>query len=261
MSLFKVFLLLLILILCLVIFRKLYLLGIALPLFKGGDELITHETGIGKTILLIPGLGNGKESYNWNMSSEDQRNKTGIKDNSVSLQDEISKLGYKVISFDPPGVGDNMNYPIPKNVEDYIKLLHSIAPDAVLVVGHSIGARVAQLYGNTYGCKYIMLDHTPDYKLPITYNKYKENPNNKQYQRTHEFVEMINASVDAIKQAELKPEYIIYSVDDEDPGKADKENYFNSIENNEKIKLINATHWVHITNYNILLDKIKLMIL
>lgn len=203
---------------------------------------ITTITGGGgtnatKTVLLIPGLGNGCESYNWNLSTDEQRVKTGIP-LAPSLQDAIANLGYHTICAEYDTPVDNL-------------------PAADIVIGHSIGGRVAQLIGETRSIPYIMLDPTPDYvydglaeKTKVTYTKVGE-----KYQRVRDFVAVMETLREQIEALPWRPAALIYSVDDNDPGKDAKDEYFENIDCS-KTRLVNATHWVHITNQQAVLDAI-----
>ena len=234
-----------------------------------------YEIGSGdRTILLIPGLGNGRESYNWNLSSEVQRVKSGLAETDASLQKTISDRGFRTISFDPPGFGENAEYPVPKNVDDYVAMLKAAVPRVSLVIGHSIGARVAQVCAQKWKCPYIMIDPTPDYILDtLEYRKHLDDPTaaasvprapaNIGYKHTYEFVEMVKASAANIKKMKWgstgnaskgrSPRAIMYSLDDADPKRKEKEDYFESTPV-EKIKLDNASHWPHITHPEVVLE-------
>lgn len=224
---------------------------------RGGHETFNlHEIGTGEKILLIPGLGNGIESYNWNMSTDEQREKSGIYEHTESLQQKIADLGYCAITFDPPGHGSNLEYPVPTNVDGYINLLHSLVPDTKIVIGHSIGARVAQAFGEAYKCEYIMIDPTPDFLIGnIHYKKHLEFPDNMKYRKTSEFLSMISASIDKIVNLPMRPKMLLYSLDDSDPGVTKKREYFENLDAH-KNALINATHWLHITNPGQVIDAI-----
>lgn len=213
------------------------------------------------TVLLIPGLGNGVESYNWNLSSADQRTKSKIEGFTTSLQNKITEAGFDTISFDAPGYGSNLDVGA-TTVKDYIALLRELSPDVTLVVGHSIGARIAQLYGNKYNCPYIMLDPTPDYIIEtVNYRKHLTDPTNVGFQKTHEFLQMISAGLDDIRSAKWAPKTVIISLDDEDPGREKKEKYFDALAtqmgSGELVKHLNATHWVHVTRGETVLAAIE----
>lgn len=223
-------------------------------IYNGGNELITHTIGDGPVIVLLSGLGNGHESYNWQLSTSEQREKTKLP-LIESVQKRIANLGYKVISFDPPGYGENLSYPVPESLDEYCTLIKKMKPK--LIIGHSIGGRIAQYYGEINKILYVMLDPTPDYILEkFEYTKHLEQPENIKYQNTYKFLKMIKNSKKAIKSLKWNPEVLIYSIDDNDERKNTKNEYFEKM-NTNKIKLENATHWVHISNPDILVTAIN----
>lgn len=204
------------------------------------------------TCVLIPGLGNGIESYNWNLSTDIQRNKHKLP-LIYSLQDKIAKeTNMTVITFDPPAYGDNINYNI-HSIDEYIELIYSLDPNIKLIVGHSIGARIAQMLGEKYNIKYIMLDPTPDYVInEANFIESKQNTE-------EDFINIVKKDVVKITNTQWNPQSLIYSIDNDNKNKERKEKYFQSINTKErKIKLIDATHWVHISNPDIVLEEIKL---
>ena len=74
-----------------------------------------------------------------------------------------------VISFDPPGFGDNARLQAANTVDDYVKLiLRSLDTRPDIVIGHSIDARFVQCLGAKTDFKEILIDPTPDYLLDTT---------------------------------------------------------------------------------------------
>lgn len=219
--------------------------------------LHTRIVGTGElgTIVLIPGLGNGIESYNWNLSTEEQRQKTHLGEQfASSLQDRIAELGYRVVCFDPPGHGGSEN--AKADFDEYISSIHQMSP--VLIIGHSISGRIAQYYGEKYRVDYIMLDPTPDYILQsINYTKHIEDPANTKYQKTAEYVQMIKDKTMELLNAPWNPTALIYSIDRDDKNAAQKEKYFSEIGVKNKIRLDNATHWVHVSRPDVIVGAIK----
>lgn len=208
-------------------------------------------------VILIPGLGNGKESFNWNMASNDIKDKLHIY-NDFSLQDEITKLGYTTMSFDNAGYGDNFAFNIPNSIKEYCEIIYSAAPkdfSNVIVIGHSIGARIAQFYATNYNAKLIMIDPTPDYLLEsIKYTKHIENPGVEKYAKTANFLQMCKDSISDLKELSFKDTHIIYSADDDDNDKDKKIEYFTNIDAKTVIMLQNATHFLHLTHPEFVLD-------
>jgi pimeloyl-ACP methyl ester carboxylesterase len=193
------------------------------------------------TILLFPGLGNKSESFNWNQSTQLQREKTGLPETDVSLQQEIetaTKIRTVCIDIEPEGT-----------LDDIIANLHNQYPNTLCVVGHSIGGAIAHYYGEKYSTPCVLLDPTPEFIFPIRYNKVGP-----QYDRTRKLVEIVNASKDAI-YARPFGSTIIYSSDDNDPMQEKKVAYFDSLAA-RKIQIKNATHWVHVTNPQVVVDEI-----
>jgi hypothetical protein len=88
--------------------------------------MLTNNEPTKGTVLLISGLGNGTESFNWNLSTSDMREKTKLPI-TQSLQKQITDLGYETISFDPPGYKTNADLPIPSNTTEYCKQIHDFA--------------------------------------------------------------------------------------------------------------------------------------
>lgn len=222
----------------------------------GGDRFETRAVGnsAGRRIWLIPGLGNGIESYNWNLSTEEQRQKSGLGENFMtSLQDKLAEK-YYVSSADPPGYGSNIDHPAV--LDDYISHIRDFGPD--IIVGHSIGGRLAHYYGEKYKIPYIMLDPTPDYVLDSVYAKYVDSRDLSiaKYRKTAEFLQMVDNVKAEIQEMQMRPAVIIWSVDENDPGVAAKKAYFDSLDCN-KIMLHNATHWVHITHPDVVRDEIE----
>lgn len=206
------------------------------------------------TCILIPGLRNGVESYNWNLSTEQQRMKTGIPITD-SLQDKISVLGYKTVTFDTPMHGQNENCNI-SSIDEYCNLIKESGN--VIVVGHSIGARIAQYYSSKYNTPYLMIDPTPDYILDnLIYTKHIEQPNVKEYINAHKFLEVIRKDKDKLKKLKWHDAHIIYSLDSTDKNMKQYQEYIDNIECKSKIMIRNGTHWVHITNPDTVLDVIR----
>lgn len=236
--------------------------------------------------LLIPGLGNGKESFNWNLSTQEQREKTGLQltnsssSSLSSLQHQIADLGYITYTFDPPGYGDNVDIKMPDTIDEYCELIHNVVGDADIIIGHSIGARIAYRYSELYpkdNMKIILLDPTPDYVLhtsPEIMEKKKgtmvgdfmrmiiNSPEISSQKWEHSFNSLNNNLNNNLNNLT----YIIYSIDDNDPNNGKKQEYFSkliSTSNNDLsgdltiLKLKNATHWVHISNPDRVLDIIK----
>lgn len=252
MDLFQIFVLV-----CLVVLAIGLYMMFRRRLFEGGvqDDFKTYETGdkSNPTIVLVPGLGNGKESFNWNMSTEEQRSKVGLS-STHSLQQDLSNLGFHVVSFDPPGYGDNQQLAVP-TAREYCKLIHNISPSIKLIIGHSLGARIAQIYNNMYGTDYIMLDPPPNYLLDeYVYTKHLDDPSNQKYKITYEYLEMIKKS--NARELPWNPLMIIYSVDDSDSKRGRWEEYFEKIQV-KKIKLHNATHWLHVSKPDVVIDAVR----
>lgn len=190
---------------------------------KGGNE---------PTIVLLPGLGEGAESYNWNLSTSHKLQEEKYK---TSLQDKISALGYKTIC------------PIiePTTLDNFISEIAKHKPN--MIIGHSIGARIAQYYGEQKHIPYIMLDPTPDYVL----EDIKVEPS-----KVASYMQMIKDAKNEITSSKWNPKILIYSIDDTDKNKVKKEQYFEQLDC-KKVKLINATHWVHVSHPEIVLEYLQ----
>jgi ribosomal protein S18 acetylase RimI-like enzyme len=232
------------------IFAAVFLVVIAfftgLAVSGGNDKLDIR--GSGPKVLLIPGLGNGKESYNWDIADKATKDKIGLYQ-SHSLQDSITKLGYTTISYNP------MDY-ISDTVDSYCKKLHSDVGDVDIIIGHSIGARLAQVYSKMYGGKTILLDPTPEFVLPqiLQYDKHTKNPSMQKYVDTAKFIGMFKD----FKFPEItKKDTVIYSLDSNDEKVNEKREYFANIPS--KIELIDATHWLHITHPEVVLKELSIM--
>jgi len=203
-------------------------------------------------VLLIPGLGNGAESFNWNLSTEEQRRAVGVPVSAAipSLQDKLAEK-YYVITFDPPGFGENAALRV-RTLDEYTELIHDVVVFEIgasheVVAGHSIGGRVAQWYVSRFGGSTLLLDPTPEYILRETkYKKHIDNPGVAKYAAAHDYITMAQAAVD--KFADMRADAVIYSVDDADPEHARKAAYFETFPAAEKVRLDNATHWVHVSS-------------
>jgi pimeloyl-ACP methyl ester carboxylesterase/ribosomal protein S18 acetylase RimI-like enzyme len=206
-------------------------------------------------VILIPGLGNGIESYNWNLSTPEQRKIVGI-ESAESLQDMLAEK-YRVITFDPPGTGENTSIRA-RTLDEYTDWIRSATaadgrehnPTATtIVVGHSIGARVAQWYAKRFGGKCVLLDPTPEWIIrEMVYTKHLDNPGVLKYQVSHDYISMVRAEVDRF--AELPANAVVYSIDDNDGRRERKAEYFAAFPAGGAapvfIRMENATHWVHV---------------
>jgi pimeloyl-ACP methyl ester carboxylesterase len=215
---------------------------------KGSNEMILHKTGTGlDQILLISGLGDGKESYNWNLADTEVKNKLNLHQ-TTSLQDSITEKfpNFSIVSFDQPGFGENKHIPIPKTFNEYTDLI-GIVPK--IVIGHSIGGRLAQYIACKYNIPAILLDPTPDYLLDTakSYNKHLENP---KYLITSQYMEMVANSLPDIKSIEWSNMVIVY--DNTSEKDTQKINFYKSTKANT-IEVKNASHWVHVSHPEIVI--------
>ncbi len=197
---------------------------------NGMGELIAHKTGKGdKLMLLISGLGEGKESY---------KNLQNI------LIEKFPE--YTIISFDQPGFGDNANVNIPKTFDEYTKLLRDFGKPNV-IIGHSFGGRLAQYMADT-SSKVLLLDPTPDYVLETAKDYQKDDIISK-------YMNMVDSSLKDIINKSWDNMSIIYDKTSEKDNK--KINFYKSIANNSKnvilIESINSTHWIHIKNPDVII--------
>lgn len=212
----------------------------------GGGEFMVRERGSGDiTIVLIPGLGNGLESFNWNLSTPEQQAAVGVDAAGGSLQDKLAEK-YRTISFDPPGYESNIDVNI-GSIDDYVGMIHDVVGDGrAIVVGHSIGARVAQYYADKYGGNALMIDPTPDYVLKeMSYRKHLDNPGVKKYEKTAAFIATMQSA--ELARLSWRDSTVIYTIDSADPGRERKSAYFDGIDARQKIREENAGHWVHLT--------------
>jgi pimeloyl-ACP methyl ester carboxylesterase len=120
-------------------------------------------------VLFIPGLDDHK-SFNWNEADGLIIEKTKWARNS-GIQEPISKYA-TTVSFDPPGFGKSIGAKVPKTVTEYCQIIHDqvskFLPNSILVVGHSIGGRVAEVYQTLYPGEVhdvLVLDPTPDFVI------------------------------------------------------------------------------------------------
>jgi pimeloyl-ACP methyl ester carboxylesterase len=197
-------------------------------------------------ILFISGLGDGKESYNWNLSTETMRKKTGLPIQE-SFQEKITNMGYETISFDPPGYGDNAHIAVPCNAIAYCNEIHNFAGNADIVIGHSIGARIAQMYVKLYGGKLLMVDPTPDYIMETAREmvvKYTGKP-------IESFLRMIDKSFIDIKSLSWENAIVIYV-----RRSAEMQQFFDNIKIERKIVLESGSHWIHIEHPDLIIQNI-----
>jgi len=158
---------------------------------------------------------------------------------SNSLQRDLA-ANYTVWCIDTPGAGSSKI--IPKNMKEYVAELRKITPRADIVIGHSIGARVALLYAAETNARSILLDPTPDYILETAPQAAEKMTSTS----TGEFMRAVVASLDILRAQNLKDTPTIYSIDDTDKNSVEKEKYF--VDFIHAVKLINATHWVHVSH-------------
>ncbi|SIP86059.1 Alpha/Beta hydrolase [Pacmanvirus A23] len=245
--------LLIILLVLLLIFAVLISFVLALKLikqlpklFQGGDSQ--------STILFIPGLGNGRESWNWNTASDELINKMKIPRNS-GIESPVSEFA-NVITFNPPGINNELS--VPDSLDNYCKYIHSLTSEQTpYVVAHSIGCVIANRYAELYPTnKMLFLDPTPDFVLndmskPDFYTK-----SGGKYDITKKYIDMIAGCTQRVSPSTR----IIYNLDDNDPRKKLFKEY---IENNysNTLELKNKSHFIHLVEPKLVIEEIRKLII
>ncbi len=212
--------------------------------------------GAGKTILCIPGLGNGAESFDWPRVDPEIPDKIGVR-SARSLKNELEALGHRVVVFDPP---DNPGATI---AEYNAWIEKNVAARADIVMGHSAGAHVAAYYAHAHGIPCILLDPTPrfiwdklrEFKLP------PERQGVARYEKTARYAAMYTSDVAQTLFA-ARPAaqtVLIYSIDQADPTATPeaKEAAMRALPADEYVRVDEATHWVHVTNPDVVIDAVK----
>ena len=210
-------------------------------MINGGNQL--------PTVVFIPGLGNGKESFNWDTVDEELATKMNIPKNS-GIEKPISSIT-KTISFDPPGINNDL--PVPDTIEDYCKFVHEIAGDNIIIVAHSIGCVLANKYSEIYPViGMLFLDPTPDFVLddmtkPDFYTK-----TGGKYDIVRKYINLFAGQ----KQHPNQTARVIYNTEDGDVRKELQHKYIN--ENyKDVLNVYNKTHFIHLTDPGMVIDEIK----
>ena len=204
--------------------------------------------------MFFPGLGNGKESFNWELASDEIVEKIHIP-RHIGIQ---SQLSADSLSFDPPGI--NNEIPIPKTVDEYCKWIKNLADSylkhEIIIVGHSLGCVIARYYQKLYPDnikKVFLMDPTPDFVLSSV-----KDPSWRE-KRSYKQIEMIINSYDSIPPVSeefANITYVHYNIDDADPRKELFKEYieknFKNITNHK-----NKTHFIHLTASDEIVTAIK----
>jgi pimeloyl-ACP methyl ester carboxylesterase len=213
----------------------------ARKMISGGNHL--------PTVVFIPGLGNGKESFNWDTVDEELATKMNIPRNS-GIEKPISSIT-KTISFDPPGI--NNESPVPNTIEEYCKFVHELVGDDIIIVAHSIGCVLANKYSEMYPViGMLFLDPTPDFILddmakPDFYKK-----SGGKYDIVRKYINLFAGQ----KQRPNQNARVIYNTEDEDGRKELQSKYIT--ENYKNILNVhNKTHFIHLTDPDLVIDEIK----
>ncbi|QYB17676.1 hypothetical protein PV-S19_0312 [Pacmanvirus S19] len=245
--------LLIILLVLLLIFAALLSVILALRLLKQLPKLF-RGGGLQPTVLFIPGLGNGRESWNWNEASDELVNKMKIPRNS-GIESPASKFA-NVITFNPPGINNELS--VPDSLDNYCKYIHELIGDQTpYIVAHSIGCVIANRYAELYPTnRMLFLDPTPDFVLndmskPDFYTK-----SGGKYDITKKYINIIAGHKQTIKPSTR----VIYNLDDNDPR---KELFKEYIENNysDTIELKNKSHFIHLIEPELVVEEIRKLII
>jgi pimeloyl-ACP methyl ester carboxylesterase len=209
--------------------------------------------GVNKSsILLLPGLGNGVESFNFNRADDESRQKLeSINPSMESFQQLLStQTGMNTLSISFPGMlkkstADPWNEPINKYISRELDE-HWINPEFIL--GHSIGCAWAHQFAQNNHVKgLILLDPTPQFV--------KDGP------LQPNIIKYMNIGRKTKLQKIDTPTIIIWSYDENDPNKDKKESGIEEMRslysNLQIVKLMNATHFIHLTNGRVICDIIN----
>lgn len=235
------------LVLLVVVIAAVLYLSIARVKIGGAD--LSSKSGGGDArgiILCIPGLGNGAESFDWPRVSPEIPDKIGVK-STRSLRDELTALGWDVRTFDQPDepgatIADYCDW-IEQNI------MRGDRPD--IIMGHSAGAHVANYYAATRHARAaILLDPTPKfiYDTLRGYKRHLENPAEPKFAKTAHYLWMYTENPAQNLFNVNTRRVIIYSDDDSDPRAAEKITALEAIPAESRIRVKNATHWVHVTH-------------
>jgi pimeloyl-ACP methyl ester carboxylesterase len=204
-------------------------------------------------ILLIPGLGNGLETWNWRMADpvlNEKLNKLFILPEGPTIE-ELLNDRFTTYSFTPPSFNKEFT------ILDYINWIRNVVFDNLIdpatgirkkipkpfyILAHSIGCIVAAKYTELYPnevIKLFLIDPTPPYILNnLTYTKLNT---------TATYVTMFKL----IKEWHypLEKTYVLFNTQESDIGKDEQIKYIYSTFLSENIvQVMNQTHFVHITN-------------
>jgi len=193
---------------------------------------------------LIPGLGGGRDSFNWNEAPQELVDKMQIPRN-VGIAPVLNRIG-DVIDFDPPGIGNAEA--VPATLDEYCAWIHAKCKTTPYIVAHSIGCVVANRYCQLYGAAgLILLDPTPDWLIeqmrdPEYYTKHGGK---------HDIVrKYIDILTNTIVTPTCKNTLVVYNTQTGDKNAEKQREYINcafSVVDAEVINVHDKTHFMHLT--------------